>query len=60
MKYSVRPVFLILLLTLVTTAMTACSSTPKLLGNPEAPYPPSRAPEVGDILHTKTGVFVLV
>jgi uncharacterized iron-regulated protein/uncharacterized UPF0146 family protein len=27
-------------------------------GNAEAPYPPDRNPEVGDILHIPTGVFV--
>lgn len=29
-----------------------------LLGNPELPYVPEREPEVGDILHMPTGLFV--
>ncbi|SHI81968.1 Uncharacterized iron-regulated protein [Malonomonas rubra DSM 5091] len=46
-----------LTLLLLLFLMTACSShTP--LGNPEAPYPPQRKPEIGDILHLPTGVYV--
>ncbi len=37
--------------------MTACASHTHL-GNPEAPYPPEREPQVGDILHLPTGVYV--
>ncbi len=37
--------------------MFACSAAPPL-GDPEMPYPPSRTPKVGDILHVPTGVFV--
>ncbi len=39
--------------------MTACApSGLKIIGDPEAPYPPSRAPQIGDILHLPTGVYV--
>ncbi len=29
-----------------------------LIGNPEMPYPPEKEPEVGDILHMPTGLYV--
>lgn len=39
--------------------MTACAGPgQKILGDPETPYPPARAPEIGDILHLPTGVYV--
>lgn len=38
--------------------MTACHPGHKLLGNPEAPYSPEREPQIGDILHLPTGVYV--
>ena len=38
--------------------MTACAPGHKHLGNPEAPYPPEREPQIGDILHVPTGVYV--
>lgn len=44
-------------LILVCSLMFACSSSPPL-GDPEMPYPPARAPKVGEILHVPTGVFV--
>ncbi len=44
-------------LILVCALMFACSTNPPL-GDPEMPYPPARAPKVGDILHIPTGVFV--
>ncbi len=44
-------------LILLCSLMFACSSTPPL-GDPEMPYPPARAPKVGEILHVPTGVFV--
>ncbi|TYO97083.1 putative iron-regulated protein [Geothermobacter ehrlichii] len=28
------------------------------LGNPESPYPPPRPPEIGDVLHLPTGIYV--
>ena len=37
--------------------MTACAGH-EPLGNPEVPYPPQRAPQIGDILHLPTGVYV--
>lgn len=36
----------------------ACAAQPKLLGNPQVPYPPVTAPQIGDILHTRSGYFV--
>ncbi|MFA7536395.1 MAG: ChaN family lipoprotein [Desulfuromonadales bacterium] len=52
--------FLPLMLTGVL--MSACASgqpaPPATLGHPETPYPPSRPPVVGDILHLPTGIFV--
>lgn len=51
-----RHLFYILVTLLLT--MTACAPAPKLLGNPEAPYPPDPAPSIGDILHLPTGVYV--
>ena len=39
--------------------MTACAGPgQKILGDPETPYPPARAPQIGDILHLPTGVYV--
>ena len=38
--------------------MTACAPQHPYLGNPEAPYPPSRDAQIGDILHLPTGVYV--
>lgn len=36
----------------------ACHPAIKTLGNPELPYPPSKEPVVGDILHMPTGIYV--
>ncbi|WP_303720595.1 ChaN family lipoprotein [Malonomonas rubra] len=49
-----RQFFSLLVLLLL---MTACAGH-KHLGNPEAPYPPEKDPQVGDILHLPTGVYV--
>lgn len=38
--------------------LTACQPGHVQLGDPEAPYPPDRAPQVGDILHLPTGFYV--
>lgn len=40
--------------------LTACATQPPPgpLGDPENPYPPNRPPEVGDILHIPTGIYV--
>lgn len=48
-----------LLATVLTTAalLTACTG-PKMLGNPQLPYPPTTPPRVGDILHLPTGINV--
>ena len=43
---------------LATLALTACTMSHPPLGNPEAPYPPSPPPRVGDIVHVPTGVKV--
>jgi len=36
----------------------ACTPTSPLLGNPQLPYPPAAKPQVGDILHLRTGHYV--
>lgn len=46
------------LITLLTLLCNGCSSTPQLIGNPEAPYPPPRPPVVGDILHVPSGTYI--
>ena len=38
--------------------LAGCAMTSKFPGNAEAPYPPDRPPQIGDILHIPTGVFV--
>lgn len=50
----------ILSLFILLMTLTACQTShpPKLLGDPELPYPPKEAPEVGDILHLPTGFYV--
>lgn len=35
-----------------------CAAAPKMTADPQAPYPPSRPPVVGDILHIPTGYYV--
>jgi uncharacterized iron-regulated protein len=49
-----RQLFALLALLLL---MTACAGHQQL-GNPESPYPPEREPQLGDILHLPTGVYV--
>ena len=39
---------------LLLLSLTACSSNPKLIGNPEAPYPISN-PTLDDLIHLPTG-----
>ncbi len=39
---------------LILLLLTACSASPKLIGNPESPYPLLQ-PRVGDIFHQPTG-----
>jgi uncharacterized iron-regulated protein len=41
-----------------TLLLGACTSPATLLGNPQAPYPPATPPQVGEILHTRTGFWV--
>jgi uncharacterized iron-regulated protein len=38
--------------------LTACTMSQPSIGNPEAPYPPTANPAVGDIYHLPTGVKV--
>jgi len=46
------------ILCLVVALMSACSPVSRPLGDPETPHPPSRLPQVGEILHMPTGTFV--
>jgi uncharacterized iron-regulated protein len=50
--------FLILLSGFTSLLLGACAPQSTLLGNPQAPYPPANPPQVGDILHLRTGHFV--
>lgn len=51
--------FRLLLLALALPLAAACAPTKvKMTGNPEAPYPPTRPPAVGDVLHIPTGYYV--
>ncbi len=45
-------------LLLLILLITACHPGHIHLGDPEAPYPPERAPQLGDILHLPTGSYV--
>ena len=47
-----------LCIALTTLLLGACAPQSTLLGNPQAPYPPPTKPQVGDILHLRTGHFV--
>ncbi|PKN12609.1 MAG: hypothetical protein CVU69_06115 [Deltaproteobacteria bacterium HGW-Deltaproteobacteria-4] len=53
----IRP-SLILLFGVTVVVLGACAPQSPLLGNPQAPYPPPTKPQVGDILHLRTGHFV--
>lgn len=50
--------FLLLGMVLMMAFMNGCQNPQTYLGDPEQPYPPVREPEVGDILHLPTGVYV--
>ena len=50
--------FVILLCGITALLLGACAPQSPLLGNPAAPYPPPTPPQVGDILHLRTGHFV--
>jgi uncharacterized iron-regulated protein len=43
---------------LTTLLLGACAPQTALLGNPQSPYPPPNKPQVGDILHLRTGHLV--
>lgn len=47
-----------LLFAICILALAGCSLHPTLSGDPELPYPPTRAPQVGDIFHLPSGTFV--
>lgn len=50
--------FCLILLCGITTLLGACAPQTTLLGNPSAPYPPPTKPQVGEILHLRTGYYV--
>ena len=50
--------FLSLALLLLTLTACQAGSGPCPIGDPEFPYPPARDPQVGDILHLPTGIYV--
>lgn len=50
--------FVILLCGIMTLLLGACTPQTPLLGNPQLPYPPPTPPQVGDIIHLRTGHFV--
>ncbi|GAB4167558.1 MAG: hypothetical protein Tsb0017_23720 [Geothermobacteraceae bacterium] len=43
---------------LATMLLAGCAAGVRPIGNPETPYPPTRPPEVGDILHLPTGIYL--
>ncbi len=47
-----------LILLLYLAVLNACTPAPVPLGNPEQPYVPATKPQVGDILHLPTGLYV--
>jgi uncharacterized iron-regulated protein len=47
-----------LMIPLTALLLCACTPPPTLLGNPQMPYPPTTKPQVGEILHPRTGHFV--
>lgn len=47
-----------LLTVLVVFLLGACAPQAAILGNPQAPYPPPTKPQVGEILHLRTGHYV--
>lgn len=48
----------ILLCGIMVLFLGACAPSTPLLGNPQLPYPPPVPPQVGDILHLRTGHLV--
>ncbi len=53
-----RSSLILLLATAVLLPIFSACAPARIGGNPELPYPPSRPPVVGDILHVPTGIFV--
>jgi len=52
------PYLTCLLCTAAMLSLGACAPQTALLGDPEEPYPPNTKPQVGQILHLRTGRFV--
>ena len=52
MKYYLFPLLVLMM------ALMGCQPAKQYLGDPELPYPPERAPVIGDILHLPTGYYV--
>ena len=50
--------FLTLLFGAAALFLGACAPQTTLLGNPQVPYPPLTKPQVGEILHLRTGFYV--
>ena len=48
----------ILLGGIMTLLLGACAPQTPLLGDPQLPYPPPTQPQIGEILHLRTGYFV--
>lgn len=53
-----RSCFILMSLITFLFLLGGCALQKKPLGNPQSPYPPSSAPQVGDILHLRTGHYV--
>jgi uncharacterized iron-regulated protein len=49
---------LTLLCGITALLLGACTPQATFLGNPAMPYPPATKPQVGDILHLRSGYFV--
>lgn len=58
MKLDPRTLLYFTILSIISLALTACTMTQQLLGDPEEPYPPAVQPAVGDIYHLPTGIRV--
>jgi uncharacterized iron-regulated protein len=58
MDRSIRALFSAAVASFALWALTACSMATVPLGNPESPYPPTRPPRIGEILHVPTGTLV--
>lgn len=58
MDHSFRSLFSAMVSGLAALVLTGCAMTHGPLGNPEAPYPLAKAPQVGEIVHLPTGTQV--